>query len=476
MKQKLDKIFYPKTIAVIGASNTKSTVGYALMRNLLAASFTGKIYPVNLKYQKVFDLQCYYRVNDIPDDVDLAIIATPAATIPKLLKECGEAGIESLVIVAAGLRREGKVGRAMFKDITRLARKYKIRLIGPNSLGIINVNYGLNASFAARMALPGNIAFISQSGALCASILDWSVEQNVGFSHFVSIGATLDVDYHDLIDYFGADTKTKCILIYMESLHNARAFISAARAFARSKPIIVLKAGRTKEGAIAAMSHTGVLAGNDIAFEAAFRRAGIIRVETLAQLFHCAQAVAMQPRPQGDRLAIITNAGGPGILATDYLIRKGGRIAKLPKKSLSFLEQILPLSWKYKDHLDVLDNATSENYGEALQVILESDKVDAVLTILVPQSPRYALDVAKKITAVAKQHNKMVLACWMGEADVEEAREWLEQHQIPHVRYPESAVDIFLKMYGYTKILNCFMRHLPLFQSYFIQIKKVQQY
>lgn len=451
MKRKLDKIFYPKTIAVIGASNTKTTVGYALMRNLLQASFSGKVYPVNIKYQKVFDLQCYARVKDIPDNIDLAVIATPAHTVPKLVKECGTAEIESLVIIAAGFRKEGKVGQEMYKEITTLARKYKMRIIGPNSLGIMNVGFGLNASFARRMALRGGIAFISQSGALCASVLDWSVQQNVGFSHVVSIGATLDVDYHDLIDYFGSDPKTNCILIYMESLTNARAFISAARAFARSKPIIVLKAGRSEPGAIAAMSHTGVLAGNDVAFEAAFRRAGIIRVETLAQLFHCAQTVAMQPRPLGNRLAIITNAGGPGILATDYLIRHGGRIAKFPKNSLSILNQVLPLSWKYKDPKDVLDDATAENYGAALEAVLEEDIADAVLAILIPQSPKYALQVAKELTAVAKSHKKMILACWMGEEDVNEARDWLEQHQIPNFRYPERAVDIFLKMYGYTK-------------------------
>ncbi|MEL6925301.1 MAG: CoA-binding protein, partial [Bacteroidota bacterium] len=451
MKRKLDKIFYPKSIAVIGASNTKGTVGYALMRNLLEGRFDGKVYPINLKYRKVFKLQCYSRVRDVPAEIDLAVIATPAATVPKLVRDCGEAGIQSLVIVAAGFRKEGKVGKAMHKDIAAHARKYGIRIIGPNSLGIINVNYGMNASFARRMALPGGLAFISQSGALCASVLDWSVQQNVGFSHFVSIGATLDVGFHDLIDYFGSDPDTKCILIYMESLSDARAFMSAARAFARSKPIIVLKAGSSKEGAIATMSHTGTLAGNDVAFEAAFRRAGIIRVSTLAQLFHCAQAVAMQPRPTGNRLAILTNAGGPGILATDYLIRKGGRLARFPKNSLGFLEEILPLSWKYRDPMDVVNDATVENYGAALEVVMEGEKVDGVLAILIAQRPQYALEVARKVVDIAKKHQKIVLACWMGEEDVAEARDLLEQNQIPHFRYPERAVDVFLKMYGYTK-------------------------
>jgi len=451
MKRKLDKIFYPKTIAVIGASSTEGTVGFALMRNLVKGRFDGKVYPVNLKYRKVFELQCYSRVRDIPEKIDLAIIATPADTVPKLIKECGKEGIESLLIIAAGFRKEARVGKQMYKEIKRLARQYQMRIIGPNSLGFINVNSGLNASFASRMAKPGGIAFISQSGAIATSVLDWSVQQNVGFSHFVSIGATLDVGFHDLIDYFGSDYQTKCILIYMESLDNARAFMSAARAFARSKPVIVLKAGSSREGASAAMSHTGALAGNDLAFDAAFKRAGIIRVDTLAQLFHCAQSIAMQPRPLGNRLAIITNAGGPGIIATDFLIKEGGQLAKLPKTSLSIFDRLLPLSWKYRDPSDLVHDDTLENYGEAIQTVLEDENVDGVLSILVPQTPNHAKEVAQKLIETSKSFGKIILACWMGEEDVQEAREILEQNQIPHFRYPERAVDIFMKMHSYTQ-------------------------
>ncbi|MCB0596486.1 MAG: bifunctional acetate--CoA ligase family protein/GNAT family N-acetyltransferase, partial [Phaeodactylibacter sp.] len=303
---------------------------------------------------------------------------------------------------------------------------------------------------AARSARLGNIAFISQSGALCTSILDWANEQSVGFSNFVSIGSMIDVDFADLIDYFGTDQRTSCILIYMESLIDARRFMSAARAFARSKPIIILKAGRSAEGGQAALSHTGSLAGNDAVYDAAFQRAGIIRVDTIAQLFNCAQSLAMQPRPYGNRLAIVTNAGGPGVLATDSLMLNGGALAKLSEKSMKKLNSLLPPHWSRNNPIDVLGDASAETYQQALDVCLSDANVDGVLAILTTQDVTDPSEVAKAVVEVAKKYRKPVLASWMGEEDVREGRDILEEGKIPHYRYPESAVDVFIKMFQYS--------------------------
>ena len=345
ISEKLDKLFNPKTIAVIGATNKKEHVGYSLMKNLIDGDYGGIIYPVNPKRESVHGVKAYTSVMDTPDKIDLAIIATPAKTVPGIVEECGEAGVSGIVIISAGFKEAGEKGEAMCDDILKTARKYNMGIIGPNCLGFMKPSINLNASFANKMALPGKIAFISQSGALGTAILDWSVKQNVGFSYFVSIGSMVDVGFHDLIDYFGSDPETSSILIYMESLTNARKFLSAARAFARTKPIIVLKVGKSSEGAKAAMSHTGSLTGNDMVFDAAFERVGIIRVNTIGQLFNCAQALAMQKRPSGNRLAIVTNAGGPGVIATDSLISLKGRLAKLSHKTMKGLNEVLPGSW-----------------------------------------------------------------------------------------------------------------------------------
>ena len=323
----------------------------------------------------------------------------------------------------------------MYDQILQNARQFNVRIVGPNCLGFLNTSIDLNASFASRMALPGNIAFLSQSGALCTSILDWSVTQNVGFSHLVSIGSMIDVDFSDLIDFFGTDSATSCILIYMETLNNARAFMSAARAYARSKPILVLKSGKSDEGAQAALSHTGSLAGNDLVFDAAFRRAGIIRVDTIAQLFHCAQALSMQTLPKGNRLAIVTNAGGPGILATDYLVSHGGQLPKLSPKVVSKLSQVLSHSWSRKNPIDILGDATPDHYGAAIEACIEDEGIDGVLVILSPQDVTDARSVAQVVADVVRDSKKPILASWMGEADVQEGREVLEENQIPNYRF-----------------------------------------
>ncbi|MCB0520155.1 MAG: GNAT family N-acetyltransferase [Lewinellaceae bacterium] len=450
----LDKIFRPASIAAIGASDKAGTVGFALMDNLQKGGFKGKIYPVNPGHRTIRGIKSFASVKKIPGTVDLAVVAAPAKAVPGIVKECGEKGIGGVIIISAGFKEAGKEGKRMYNDIAKTARKYGTRIIGPNCLGIITPSEGLNASFASRMALPGKIAFISQSGALCTAILDWSVDQSVGFSHFVSIGEMVDVGYDDLIDYFGLDPNTACILIYMESLKEPRKFMSAARAFSRSKPIIILKAGQSEEGAKATLSHTGSLAGNDAAYDAAFRRAGIIRVDTISQLFHVAQAMAMQPRPKGKRLAIVTNAGGPAVLATDFLMKHNGLLAKLSPKTMKALEEILPDAWSRGVPVDVLGDTPAKKYGQALELVLEDENVDGVLAITASQAVISETDIAREVVAVSQKTSKTLLACWMGETDVAPGREVLELGSIPNYRYPEEAVLAFLRMYNYFRNLE----------------------
>lgn len=446
----LDKIFNPSTVAVIGASNKEGSVGYALIKNMIGSGFKGTVYPINFKSKSIYGVRSYAKLADTRDEIDLAVIATPASTVPELVKECGEYGVGGIVVISAGFMEAGEDGHKMSDTILGYARKYNMRIIGPNCLGFIKPSVKLNASFANKMALPGKIAFISQSGALCTAILDWSVEQNVGFSHFVSIGSMLDVGFHDLIDYFGNDPNTSSIVIYMESLTHTRKFMSAARAFARNKPIIVLKAGKSSAGAKVALSHTGTLAGNDIAFDAAFKRAGIIPVDTIEQLFNAAQALAMQPRPNGNRLAIITNAGGPGVLATDHLVKQNGQLAELSEDTMKQLNKVLPPVWSHGNPVDVLGDATSERYKAATEIILKDPGVDGVLVILTPQAMTHPEEIAEEIVKLTADSKKPILTSWMGEVDVAEGRDILENGNIPVYRIPENAVNTFMSMYRYT--------------------------
>ena len=448
---KMEGIFNPKAIAVIGASNTPGSVGHALIKNLIGSGYMGTVYPINFKHKSIYGVRSYASIKETRDQIDLAVIATPASSVPGLVEECGQAGVKGIVIISAGFLEVGQAGKKMVDDILVTARKYNMRIIGPNCLGFIKPSLHLNASFANKMALPGKIAFISQSGALCTAILDWSVEQNVGFSHFVSIGSMVDVGFHDLIDYFGRDPHTNSIVIYMESLTHARKFMSAARAFARTKPIIVLKAGKSSAGAKVALSHTGTLAGNDQSFAAAFKRAGIISVNTIQELFNAAQTLSMQPRPGGKKLAIVTNAGGPGVLATDHLIQLGGQLAELSDQSIDQLNQVLPAAWSHRNPVDVLGDAGAEQYGRALEVCLQDKEVDGALVILTPQAMAKADEIAARIVDVAKKTKKTVLASWMGEKDVAAGREILEAGLIPNFRIPEDAVNTFMNMYSYTR-------------------------
>ena len=454
MHIQLDKFFKPTSIALVGASDKEGSLGYAVLHNMLEAGFQGELYPVNPKYREVQGITCYRSISDIPKAVDLAVIFIPAKVVPEVVEECGKQGIISLLILSAGFKEAGPSGQALLDLILAHAAKYKMRIMGPNCFGIMNPNIGMNATFSLGNAKAGRVAFISQSGAMGASILDWAADQNVGFSYFISIGSMVDVGFHDLIEYLSTDSHTSSIIIYMESMSEARKFMSAARAYSRSKPIIILKSGASEDGAQAALSHTGSLAGNDLVFDAAFHRAGILRVQRISELFNCAQALAMQPRPAGNRLAIITNAGGPGVLATDRLSDHGGHLSKLSTDTLDRLNAVLNRYWSNNNPVDILGDGNAEQYRLAIRACAEDPEVDALLVIYVPQAITPANDVARVLVEEQKRLNKPVFACFMGEKEVGKARDILEVGQVPNYRYPESAVDVFLLMNQYRENLQ----------------------
>lgn len=450
----MEKIFNPRTVALFGASNNEESVGYAVMNNIVGSGFKGIVYPINLKRKSIFGIRAYKSIQDTNDKIDLAVIATPAKTVPGIVEQCGKHGVGGIVIISAGFMEAGEEGKQMVEDIKALGKKFNIRIIGPNCLGFIKPSINLNVSFANKMALPGNIALISQSGALCTAILDWSVDEKVGFSHFISIGSMIDVGFGDLIDYLDEDPMTSSIIIYMESMSNAKKFLSAARSYSRNKPILVLKAGKSSQGAKVALSHTGTLAGSEIAFEAAFKRAGIVSVETIDQLFNGAMALSKQPRPKGNKLAIVTNAGGPGVLATDLLIKLGGELAPLSEESIGQLNKVLSPNWSHNNPIDVLGDAGSEEYGAATEICLKSEDVDAVLVILTPQAMTDPTSIAKEIVSISSKYNKTVLASWMGSEDIRWGKDILENGGIPTFNVPEKAVITYMDMVKYTKNLR----------------------
>ncbi len=441
--ESLQTVFNPRSIALVGVSNRPGSVGNALLRNMLGGDFNGIIYPVNPKHRSMRGAKVYATLSAIPDPVDLAIIATPPAHVSEVIEECGQCGIGNAVVITAGFLESGRTGAALFRKLVRTARKANVRLIGPNCLGFIRPQIGLNASFAARMALPGKLAFISQSGALCTAVLDWSIRERVGFSHFISVGSMADIGYHDLIDYLGADPDTSSILIYMESLQNAKRFISAARSIGRTKPIIVLKVGRSSEGAAAASSHTGSLTGDDAIYDAVFERAGVARVNTIKELFNISQSLSMQPQPRGNRLLIITNAGGPGVIATDIHVSQGGQLAPLSTTLRKKLNKVLPNAWSHSNPIDVLGDAGVTQYRETLRLCLEEPDVDGILVILTPQAMTNADQIGRSLGELAAASDKTILAAFMGASDVEVGARALTRKGIPVYDNPEEAVTCF---------------------------------
>ncbi len=450
----LDAIFSPKTVAVIGASEQPGSVGRTLLWNLITNSFGGTVYPVNIKRSSVLGIKAYPTIHDVPEEVDLAVIATPAQTVPGIVRDCVDAGVRGAIIISAGFKERGPEGVALEQEILATARAGNMRIIGPNCLGVMSPLSGLNATFANAMARPGSVGFISQSGALCTAVLDWSFHENVGFSHFVSIGSMLDVDWGDLIYYLGNDTRTQSIVIYMETIGDARSFMSAAREVALTKPIIVIKPGRTEAAAKAAASHTGSLTGSDEVLESAFRRSGVLRVEGIDELFNMAEVLAKQPRPQGRRLTIITNAGGPGVLATDALIGDGGELAPLTPETMEALNELLPDHWSHNNPVDILGDADSDRYIATLDVLAEDTTSDGFLIILTPQAMTNPTQTAEQLRPYANMGARPILASWMGGADVAAGESILNQANIPTFAYPDTAARMFNYMWRYDRNLR----------------------
>jgi acetyltransferase len=450
----LDAIFRPETVAVIGASETQGSVGRTLLWNLITNSFGGTVFPVNIKRSSVLGIKAYPTIADVPEQVDLAVISTPAPTVPGIVQECVAAGVKGAIIISAGFKERGPEGAALENEILETARKGGMRIIGPNCLGVMSPVTGLNATFASTMARAGSVGFISQSGALCTAVLDWSFEENVGFSHFVSIGSMLDVDWGDLIYYLGNDTRTESIVIYMESIGDARSFMSAAREVALTKPIIVIKPGRTEAAAKAAASHTGSLTGSDEVLEAAFRRSGVLRVGRIDDLFHMAEILSKQPRPEGRRLTIVTNAGGPGVLATDALITDGGELARLSPGTMEALNELLPAHWSHNNPVDILGDADPTRYTQSLEIVAADPNSDGLLVILTPQAMTDPTQTAEQLRPFSRLRGKPLLASWMGGADIAAGEAILNQANIPTFPYPDTAARMFNYMWRYDRNLR----------------------
>jgi acetyltransferase len=446
----LDSMFSPKSVAVIGATDREGTVGRTVLEKLRANTFHGQVYAVNPNHTEVLGLRAFAKIGDIPEKVDLAVVVTPAITVPGIIGECVDAGVRAGVVISAGFKERGAEGAALELEIQKQLRRGVMRLVGPNCLGVMNPHVGLNATFAQDIARPGNVAFLSQSGALLTAILDWSFQEQVGFSAIVSTGSMLDVGWGDLIDYFGDDSATGSILLYMESVGDARSFLSAAREVALRKPIIVIKAGRTAAASKAASSHTGALTGSDEVFDAALRRCGVLRVSRISDLFHMAEVLGKQPRPRGPKLTILTNAGGPGVLATDALLSSAGELAPISDASLESLNRLLPAHWSHANPIDVLGDADPERYSKALEIAAKDLNSDGLLVILAPQGMTDPGHVAERLKEHASIHGKPVLASWMGGKSVAKGIATLNAAGIPAFSYPDTAARAFTYMWKYT--------------------------
>ena len=449
----LDSIFLPHSVAVIGATETEGSVGRTIFENLRATPFGGSVFPVNPKRASVLGVKAFPTIAAIERPVDLAVIAIPAAYVPSVISECVQAGVTGAIIISAGFRETGATGRDLERQVTEAACG-KLRIIGPNCLGVMNPITGLNATFASTVARPGSVGFISQSGALCTAILDWSLKENVGFSAFVSTGAMLDVGWGDLIRYLGRDPHTRSIVVYMESIGDAPSFLAAARKIANEKPIIVIKAGRTETAAKAATSHTGAMAGSDEVLDAAFRRCGVLRVNSIAELFYMAEVLSNQPRPKGSRLTILTNAGGPGVLATDALMGCGGTLAPLSPMTIERLNTVLPSQWSHGNPIDVLGDADPERFAKAFQIAADDPNSDGILAIVTPQAMTDPTGFAARIAPLAPLSGKPVLASWMGGSGVAEGVELLHKAGVPTFPYPDTAARIFEYMSQYSANLD----------------------
>lgn len=450
----LHAIFYPRSIAVVGATEKSGSVGRTVLDNLHKNDFGGPLYPINPKRTEILGLRAYPSIRTLPEVPDLAVIVTPAATVSSITRECAELGVRGAVVISAGFKECGSEGREREREILESIRGSSMRIVGPNCLGVMNSASNVNATFAQSMIQRGSVGFISQSGALCTAILDWSFRESVGFSIFASTGSMLDVSWGDLINYLGDDPNTRSIVIYMESIGNARAFADAARQVAERKPIIVIKAGRSEAAAKAAASHTGALTGSDAVLDAAFRRCGVLRVNSIAEVFYTADVLSKQPSPRGPRLTIVTNAGGPGVLATDALVFEGGSLAELSVDSIERLNSFLPPHWSHGNPIDVLGDADADRYAHAVEIVARDANSDGLLVVLTPQAMTDPTRTAEKIAPLARATGKPILASWMGAGAVIEARRVLAASGIPVFPYPDTAARMFEYMWQHSVALR----------------------
>ncbi len=446
----LNSMFSPKSVAVSGATGREGSVGRTVLERLRIPAFRGRIFPVNPNHSDVLGFPAYPKIGDVPEKVDLAVIVTPAKTVPGVVGECVDAGVRAAVVISAGFKERGPEGAALELEIQRRLRRGTMRILGPNCLGVMNPHAGFNATFAQDLARPGNVAFLSQSGALLTAILDWSFEEQVGFSAIVSTGSMLDLGWGDLIDYFGDDPATGSILLYMESVGDARSFLSAAREVALRKPIIVIKAGRTPAASKAASSHTGAMTGSDEVFDAAVRRCGVLRVSTVSDLFYMAEVLSKQPRPRGPKLTILTNAGGPGVIATDRLLSVGGELSPLSDAAMESFNALLPAHWSHGNPIDILGDAGPGRYAKALEIAAKDPNSDGLLVILAPQGMTDPAHVAESLKSHASLYGKPVLASWMGGKSVAAGVAILNAANIPTFSYPDTAARAFTYMWKYT--------------------------
>ncbi len=445
----LTSLFEPKTVAVIGASERENSVGSVIFRNILDAGYKGRLYPINPKHESIHGIAAYKSIEDIGARVELAVIATKPKTVPEIVEQCGRSGIKNIIIISAGFSESGHAGAALERKTLEIARSYGVRVLGPNCLGIIRPEIGLNATFARVTASVGNLALVSQSGAICSAVLDWAASNKVGFSSVISLGSTADVDFGEILDYLVYDNRSHYILLYIEGIRNSRRFMSALRSAARIKPIILLKAGRHAAGSAAVQVHSGMLAGSDIVFDAAIRRSGVVRVKTIGQLFYASKALASKFKPMGKRLAIVTNGGGPGAMAADRAGDMDIPLAELSADTMKALNNKLSTNWSRSNPIDIVGDASPEHYRDAILTVAEDDGVDGVLVMLAPQAMTQPTEVAQSVIEVSNATSKAIIACWMGQEHVEEGRLAMENAGIPAFRMPETAVELYYHISTY---------------------------
>jgi acetyltransferase len=439
----LHRIFAPTSVAVIGATTRENSVGDRVFRNMLDAGFSGELYPINPKYEEMRGKPCYPSIEAVGKPVDVVVVVTPAKTVPGVIKACGEQGVKGAVVISAGFREVGPEGARIEEQMMDNARRYGMRIVGPNCLGVMRPSVGFNATFSLNTALRGDLALVSQSGALCTSILDWATSNRVGFSNMISMGAAADIDFGEVLDYLAVDPDTKSILLYIEGIRNARDFMSGLRVAARMKPVVVVKAGRHDAGSRAAMSHTGSIVGSDDVFDRALRRAGVVRVLTIGELFAAAEILSSGCRVKGSRLAVVTNAGGPGVMAADCAVEWGVSIPDLDEDTMKKLDEILPPQWSHNNPVDILGDAAPELYGKAVSMCLESKETDGVAVFLTPQAMTRPTEAARQVIEAAGKSKKPTVTCWMGEEQVAEARRLFTEHHVPTFQTPEACIQAF---------------------------------